>query len=786
MPGSEPYFSQHHRALKGPRVSVTFGSQKIECTLDVSLSVASIVKNLGLHQFALPLQPTNYCLRVVETEELVTDEKLRRKIRDGDNLKLVSSPAIMAAEMVRDLSSENDGTLKRTLFLLQKYLKEEEFADEFLAKKGLEKLEEVIIGGTGNTLAYALTSLQTLMEHDHGWDNFPAPFISTLVSVIVKQNLVNICRPATAIIIKLVLADKSSASAIQCYGFDTVNHAISAQSSFLPTLVHRLSATDYLLQLNSMHLINVLFRHATERARTDFVYMLDALNTRKTVMRLMQASPAEELANQLVEFQRLLIQEGHRRKRIAVDTKNPTHEALLKDIWEAALIEAEPGLKWRKIGFDSESPKRDLARVGVLGLETLHGVIKNHPEFCEQTISEQLSKPAERRCPFVRAGVEVCELLADHWEVSTGYSTSTTYHPLLLVFEDVFYITLATFFRLWEEMQAIATGDDINRVANVLRSQFKHAANGVVATDPNALYTFEREMMESTYGVMRERQMKDLEVEDDLLTKLPVRNLRERLNKDSYDFVKQQRIKCLTAGAWFPVFKDKGRVKGVVRFYRLGPNYKSLHYGDFSEVVNRKPGLEELSERIDMSLASDLLTGTSSPIFRSKKNSGENPSLVFSLVSASSSDTSSPSLADFACASAVQYSEWLDGFNMLLDKNIANKDTAEYIQALTDVGVKLALLDLTGEGIDVVSAGMIGAGDVPELPKISFWYDDGVGGIGGAPEGSGGMIGHGAVVAASSLERGREVADDADDAESTYFEAEQEAIDTGVAGYEYT
>jgi len=29
----------------------------------------------------------------------------------------------------------------------------------------------------GNTLAYALNSLQNLMEHDHGWENFTRDFV---------------------------------------------------------------------------------------------------------------------------------------------------------------------------------------------------------------------------------------------------------------------------------------------------------------------------------------------------------------------------------------------------------------------------------------------------------------------------------------------------------------------------------------------------------------------------------------------------------------------------------
>jgi len=53
------------------------------------------------------------------------------------------------------------------------------------------------------------------------------------------------------------------------------------------------------------------------------------------------------------------------------------------------------------------------------------------------------------------------------------------------------------------------------------------------------------------YRGVRERQMKELEEEDDLLSKIPVRNLRAKLYKESKEFVRQQRIHCLLQGTWF-------------------------------------------------------------------------------------------------------------------------------------------------------------------------------------------------------------------------------------------
>src|SRR5438067_1249250 len=58
-------------------------------------------------------------------------------------------------------------------------------------------------------------------------------------------------------------------------------------------------------------------------------------------------------------------------------------------------------------------------------------------------------------------------------------------------------------------------------------------------------------------------------------------------------------------------------------------------------------------------------------------------------------------LAEFIATDYIQFSEWTDGFNMLFDKNISSKDTAEFIHILTEIGVKVKLLDLSGEKVEI-------------------------------------------------------------------------------------
>ena len=154
-----------------------------------------------------------------------------------------------------------------------------------------------------------------------------------------------------------MIADKTSTGSVRCYGYPVEEEAISVQPALLHTLCQRLNATDYSLQLYSMSLINCLFRYASpDRKRSEFFGTLDILNIRAIVVRLMNAMnarPGEELAAQLVEFQRLFIQEMHRRKRTPVDLNLGVHERILQEIWQDLGAPATTdGTKWKLLGFN--------------------------------------------------------------------------------------------------------------------------------------------------------------------------------------------------------------------------------------------------------------------------------------------------------------------------------------------------------------------------------------------------------------------------------------------------
>lgn len=266
------------------------------------------------------------------------------------------------------------------------------------------------------------------MELDYGWASLDDAFIFRVVQVLSSpSSLINVCRPATAILKKLVEADPASAPGPQAgssksgpaivpgsvyrYGFTVVFEQMRKEKSLLETVVSRLGSADtamaqyrcgtvsrLILVSNlafSMMLINSLLSHASDLRWEEFLVEMERLNIRRAVVvckfflernirlmyrclqRLMSQHTMEDLTSCILDFQANMLRVTYRKKSTPVDLEaQPSHVADLQFIWTySRLIEEvdEKGqqLKWRKLGFDTEDIETEFNDVGVLGLECL-------------------------------------------------------------------------------------------------------------------------------------------------------------------------------------------------------------------------------------------------------------------------------------------------------------------------------------------------------------------------------------------------------------------------------
>ena len=88
------------------------------------------------------------------------------------------------------------------------------------------------------------------------------------------------------------------------------------------------------------------------------------------------------------------------------------------------------------------------------------------------------------------------------------------------------------------------------------------------------------------------------------------RQVRDELNHEALQFVKEQRIRCLLQGAWFPIGMNYGLDAGAVpsktlnrsvvpawRFVRLSHNRRYMHYADFDEKTAAERRLDTLQDK---------------------------------------------------------------------------------------------------------------------------------------------------------------------------------------------
>ncbi|KAI0330931.1 hypothetical protein GY45DRAFT_1370414 [Cubamyces sp. BRFM 1775] len=750
--------SSHTKAGLVPTNNVTTKEGlTVRTRIEPSLSVDDVIRQLCI-SLKLKDPPAVYALRD-ENDELVTNDNLRKKIKGKVNLKLVNAPAIEAAEIVEKLGGASDAKLGLALTSLRKLIREEQFANEFLQRDGLRELIEVINSAHGNILAYALTAMQNLMELDYGWANLGNSFILKVVQILSsEQSPINVCRPATAILKKLVEADPSSASgqnaghaastskgppspppgSVYRYGFDVVFEQMRKEKRLLETVVNRLGSADTTMALYSMMLINSLLAHASDPRWDEFIAELERLNVRKAVIRLMSSHTIEDLTSCILDFQANMVRVTFRKKTTLVEPDfEPLHNQALQFIWEKSKVQEEredaiTPIKWRKLGFETEDIGHEFREVGVLGLDCLKYFVEKDPDYWAKVVQEQLSRSAERRCPIGKASNEVTDLLAEHWAIyAPGYSTSTTFQPFFLNFHKVHSLALHFFLRMWNESGA--STDDFPRLVALTRSQVKVALK---RENIRPWHEVEQEFLESEYRAVRDRQMQELEMEDDIMSKIPIRNLRAKLYKESYEFVRQQRIHCLLEGAWFmngiplatTVPRDTmRRPTRPWRFLRLDAGLKYLHYVDSAVKFPVRKGLEDLPERIEIAMISEVATGTCAPFPHIQRDQADIPlgassPMLASPLSFSLLSTTGGSLADQIAPDQARWADWTDGLNMLRRDggHVASQETELFVQALTEIGLKIKLLDLSGERVDIPSGLVAG----PPPGNSDFFFSD--------------------------------------------------------------
>ncbi|MCJ1337616.1 hypothetical protein MMC09_002898 [Bachmanniomyces sp. S44760] len=558
-------------------------------------------------------------------------------------------------ELVERLGSDEDAVRKMAVFKLQSNIGDPSFADVFIAEGGLTKLRYLTLRATGNTLAYSLTSFSRLLEVDKGWEYVNQELVERVVELVVTHPLVNILRGAMAVLVAIVShphTSLSKASQPDAFGFRALKPAIAIYSQFLEMLVSRLSSPDHALCTNALQLINSLMRDAissdSDLEWPKFIRKLQELGVIKVVYSMMQSAALQDLAHPLLEFQALTKVLLRKWRDIPVDLGNQDHRRALKSIHIASNpekvsdnYEEDDGIrrrhnpeKWRRLGFESETPSWEFEEVGFLGMMDVADYVKKNEDGFQKLLLEQSAQPAEERCPIVRSSLAVTAILYEHFEIdksdiedAKGYlalesraNVDKIFKPLILQWSRLHTAGLQAFLRLWKATGA--EGEDFTKIFELVRILLEAVVGGAIRTKD--ISEVEEELAEFDYQRLRELQMELFEMTYEDTWGQHLRQVRDELSLETLQFIKEQRIRCLLAGAWFPNHGYKSETGPITkedlkrstplsyRYVRLSHNRRYLHYADFPIRGEIEPTLESLSERIDLSLVTSVASNISS------------------------------------------------------------------------------------------------------------------------------------------------------------------------------
>ncbi|TQS36530.1 hypothetical protein Golomagni_03018 [Golovinomyces magnicellulatus] len=684
--------------------------------------------------------------------------------------------------ILTSLQSNEDAIRKLAAFKLQTSINDPSLADVFISSGGLQVLCKSIMDTNGNTLAYSLAALSRLLEVEMGWEIFElngaGALIERIVGLIVTHPLVNTLRGAISVLVAVVCHSQSSRDSVQAsdkFGFRALEPAIAVYPQFFEMVVSQLHSADHLLCANSLMLLNALIRDAVSRKEfsedktgksnvsgvewRQLISKLEEIGIVQAAYNLMQSSSLQDMAHPLLEFQtvsKLLLK---KRRDIEIDLQNVEHQDMLEKVFlssqdeegdsqskffgnfETEIGKEQDSEKWRRIGFQTENPALDFEHTGLLGMMDLVHFVTNDRDNFQKFIKEQYTRPVEKRCPIARASLSVTEILYKHFEIDRSDLEDPKTHltldavknyekllkPFVLQWSRIHVKALYSFIHLWKQVKA--DKEEFVKVAELLHILVEKVLAEALRTKD--IQEIEEELSEFDYHKLREFQidMMDTVFEDEWGQHLS--QIRGELRDEALQFLKEQRIRILLQGSWFPLSEADDNVKDVQneqtsppmwRYVKLSHNRRYLHYNDFETRAVKDPVLDILNEKIDLRTVSSVVSNVSET---SNKSSGistltteinNRPSETQPILTritikgyintldgepqdsdlSNAATTEKPLLILLSTSHSVA-SAWLDGLLMLLNQVPITSETNELIDFVCDYGLKIKLLNVRME-----------------------------------------------------------------------------------------
>ncbi|XP_042621774.1 engulfment and cell motility protein 2-like isoform X4 [Cyprinus carpio] len=657
-----------------------------------------------------------FALRYAEGPQLYITEQNRGDIKNGSILRLAISPMRAARQLLERIQSHGIDARLEALKELAKLSADPSFATEFINMEGLATLARLVESGThfGEMLAFTLTAFLELMDHGIiSWDLISVSFIKQIAAYVNQPMVdVSILQRSLAILESMVLNSHSLYQRV-------------AQETTVTQLITHLQVSNQEIQTYAIALINALFLKTPEDRRQEMASTLAQKHLRGIILNhiIRVNRPVKaEMAHQLYVLQVLTFNLLEERMMTKMDPNDQTQRDIIFELRRIAFDgDSDPsGTEKRKaiyikdykmLGFTNPvNPAIDFTQTppGMLALDNMLYLAKVHQDTYIRIVLENCSREDKHECPFGRSAIELTRMLCDILQVGELPNEGCNdFHPMFFTheraWEEFFCVCIQLLNKTWKEMRA--TAEDFNKVMTVVREQITRA----LAMKPPSLEQLRVKLRSLSYSeVLRLRQSERMSQDD--FQSPPIIDLRERIQPEILELIKQQRLSRLCEGSCFRKLGNRRRQEKFW-FCRLSLNHKVLHYGDLDESPQGEVPFELLTDTIPVSDIKAVLTGKDCPHMKEKsalKQNKEVLELAFSIL------YDPDEALNFVATNKYEYCIWTDGVSALLGKELGSDLTRSDLDTLMSMEMKLRLLDL--ENIAIPEA-------PPPVPKEPSTYN---------------------------------------------------------------
>uniref|UniRef100_A0A8C7MCU0 Engulfment and cell motility 1 n=1 Tax=Oncorhynchus kisutch TaxID=8019 RepID=A0A8C7MCU0_ONCKI len=678
--------------------------------IDQKKPLSAIIKevcegwSLGNHE--------NFALQNADSTNFYITEKNRNDIKNGSILRLTTSPSQMAGQLHERIQSSSMDAKLEALKDLANSSRDVTFAQEFINLDGISLLTQMVESGTeryqklqkimkpcfGDLLSFTLTAFVELMDHGIvSWDTFSVAFIKKIAGYVNKSAMdTAVLQRSLAILESMVLNSQDLYQKV-------------AQEITIGQLIPHLQGTDQDIQTYTIAVINALFLKAPEDKRQEMAHILAQKQLRSIILSNVIRSPKpinDEMAHQLYVLQVLTFNLLEDRMMTKMDPQDQAQRDIIFELRRIAFdVECEPNNSgsiekrksmytrdYKKLGFINHvNPAMDFTQIppGMLALDNMLYFARHHQDAYIRIVLENSSREDKHECPFGRSSIELTKMLCEILKVGELPSENChDFHPMFFThdrsFEEFFCICIQLLNKTWKEMRA--TSEDFNKVMQVVREQIMRA----LTQKPNSLDQLKSRLQNLSYTeILKIRQSERMNQED--FQSRPILELREKIQPEIMELIKQQRLNRLCDGTCFRKISSRRRQGGF------------LHYGDLEESPQGEVPHDSLQEK-------SVVTGKDCPHMKEKGSLKQNKvsgwARCLSVCLCMYTYLSSPV--------SPQYCVWTDGLNALLGKEMTSDFTKSDMDTLLSMEMKLRLLDL--ENIQIPEA-------PPPIPKEPSNYD---------------------------------------------------------------